>query len=406
MAVYIWEGRTRTGEIVKGNMDAPNEAAVMQKLRTQQVLVMNVKAQSKGFSFNLPFQIPFLKETVKEKDLVIFTRQFGTMIDAGLPLVQCLDILASQQPNKTFKKVLYEVKQTVEGGATLSDSLKRHPRVFNDLYVNLVAAGEVGGILDTILTRLSTYIEKAMKLKGQVKGAMVYPGVILTIATVVVAVLLIYVIPTFKKMFEGMGGQLPGPTQFVVDLSNFLRHYLLLIIIGIFGAMFALGSFYRTQRGKLLIDALLLKIPIVGDLIRKVAVARFSRTLSTLISSGVPILDGMDICARTSGNKIIENAIKEARTSISQGKTIAEPLKDTNVFPPMVVQMIGVGESTGALDAMLGKIADFYEEEVDTAVAALTSLMEPLLMVFLGVVVGGILIAMYLPIFSIAGTIK
>ncbi|HEY4716248.1 MAG TPA: type II secretion system F family protein [bacterium] len=406
MAVYIWEGRTRTGEIVKGNMDAPNEAAVMQKLRTQQVLVMNVKAQSKGFSFNLPFQIPFLKETVKEKDLVIFTRQFGTMIDAGLPLVQCLDILASQQPNKTFKKVLYEVKQTVEGGATLSDSLKRHPRVFNDLYVNLVAAGEVGGILDTILTRLSTYIEKAMKLKGQVKGAMVYPGVILTIATVVVAVLLIYVIPTFKKMFEGMGGQLPGPTQFVVDLSNFLRHYLLLIIIGIFGAMFALGSFYRTQRGKLLIDALLLKIPIVGDLIRKVAVARFSRTLSTLISSGVPILDGMDICARTSGNKIIENAIKEARTSISQGKTIAEPLKDTNVFPSMVVQMIAVGESTGALDAMLGKIADFYEEEVDTAVAALTSLMEPLLMVFLGVVVGGILIAMYLPIFSIAGTIK
>jgi len=406
MAVYIWEGRTRTGEIVKGNMDAPNEAAVMQKLRTQQVLVMNVKVQSKGFSFNLPFQIPFLKETVREKDLVIFTRQFGTMIDAGLPLVQCLDILASQQPNKTFKKVLYEVKQTVEGGATLSDSLKRHPRVFNDLYVNLVAAGEVGGILDTILTRLSTYIEKAMKLKGQVKGAMVYPGVILTIATVVVAVLLIYVIPTFKKMFEGMGGQLPGPTQFVVDLSNFLRHYLLLIIIGIFGAMFALGSFYRTQRGKLLIDALLLKIPIVGDLIRKVAVARFSRTLSTLISSGVPILDGMDICARTSGNKIIENAIKEARTSISQGKTIAEPLKDTNVFPSMVVQMIAVGESTGALDAMLGKIADFYEEEVDTAVAALTSLMEPLLMVFLGVVVGGILIAMYLPIFSIAGTIK
>jgi type IV pilus assembly protein PilC len=404
MAVYVWEGRTRAGEIVKGDLEAPNEATVMQKLRAQQILVLNVKERTKGFT--LPFTIPFLKEKVKEKDLVVFTRQFGTMIDAGLPLVQCLDILASQQPSKVLKKTLLDVKSSVEGGATLHDALKRHPDVFDDLYVNLVAAGELGGILDTILSRLSTYIEKAMKLKGEVKSAMVYPTVIMTVAIGVVIVLMVYVIPTFQRMFEGMGGELPGPTQFVVNLSGFFRKYLLLIIAVIAGIVFAISSFRRTQRGKLMFDGLLLKIPIIGDLIRKVAVARFSRTLSTLISSGVPILDGLDICARTSGNKIIENAIREARTSISAGKTISEPLKQLKVFPSMVVQMISVGESTGALDAMLGKIADFYEEEVDAAVAALTSLMEPMLMVFIGVVVGGILIAMYLPIFSIASTIK
>lgn len=404
MAVYVWEGRTRAGEVVKGDIEAPNEAAVMQKLRAQQILVLNIKERTKGFK--LPFTIPFLKEKVKEKDLVVFTRQFGTMIDAGLPLVQCLEILASQQPSKAFKQVLFDVKQSVEGGATLHDALKRHPEVFNDLYVNLVAAGELGGILDTILSRLSTYIEKAMKLKGEVKSAMVYPAVIMTVAVAVVIVFMVYVIPTFQKMFEGMGGELPGPTQMVVNMSAFMRRYLPLIIVVIVGIIFAISSFYRTQRGKLLIDALLLKIPVIGDLIKKVAVARFSRTLSTLISSGVPILDGLDICARTSGNKIIENAIREARTSISQGKTISEPLKQLKVFPSMVVQMISVGESTGALDQMLGKIADFYEEEVDAAVAALTSLMEPMLMVFIGVVVGGILIAMYLPIFSIASTIK
>ncbi len=404
MAVYAWEGRTRAGEIVKGDLEAPNEATVIQKLRAQQILVLNIKERTRGFT--LPITIPFLKEKVKEKDLVVFTRQFGTMIDAGLPLVQCLDILASQQPSKALKKTLYDVKSSVEGGATLHDALKRHPNVFDELYVNLVAAGELGGILDTILSRLSTYIEKAMKLKGEVKSAMVYPSVIITVAIGVVIVLMVYVIPTFQKMFEGIGGELPGPTQMVVNLSAFLRKYLLLIIAVIGGTIFAISSFRRTQRGRLIFDALLLKIPVIGDLIKKVAVARFSRTLSTLISSGVPILDGLDICAKTAGNKIIENAIREARTSISAGKTISEPLKQMKVFPSMVVQMISVGESTGALDAMLGKIADFYEEEVDAAVAALTSLMEPMLMVFIGVVVGGILIAMYLPIFSIAATIK
>lgn len=404
MAVYVWEGRTRAGETVKGDLEAPNEATVMQKLRSQQILVLNVKERTKGFT--LPFTIPFLKEKVKEKELVVFTRQFGTMIDAGLPLVQCLNILATQQPSKALKKTLFDVKSSVEGGATLHDALKRHPDVFDDLYVNLVAAGELGGILDTILSRLSTYIEKAMKLKGEVKSAMVYPTVIITVAIAVIIVMMIYVIPTFQKMFEGMGAQLPAPTQFVVNLSGFFRKYVVLIIAAIAGIIFAMSSFHRTQRGKLVIDTLLLKIPIIGDLIKKVAVARFSRTLSTLISSGVPILDGLDICARTAGNKIIENAIREARTSISAGKTISEPLQQMKVFPSMVAQMISVGESTGALDAMLGKIADFYEEEVDAAVAALTSLMEPLLMVFIGVVVGGLMIAMYLPIFSIASTIK
>lgn len=404
MAVYVWEGRTRAGEIVRGDIEAPNEATVMQKLRAQQILVLNIKERTKGFT--LPFTLPFLKERVKEKDLVVFTRQFGTMIDAGLPLVQCLDILASQQQSKAFKTVLFDVKSAVEGGATLHDALRRHPEVFDELYVNLVAAGELGGILDTILSRLSTYIEKAMKLKGEVKSAMVYPSVIITVAIAVVIVLMVYVIPTFQKMFEGMGGELPGPTQFVVNLSAFFKRYWLLMIAGIGGTIFAISSFRRTQRGRLFFDTLFLKIPVIGDLIRKVAVARFSRTLSTLISSGVPILDGLDICAKTAGNKIIENAIREARASIAGGKTISEPLKETGVFPPMVVQMISVGESTGALDQMLGKIADFYEEEVDAAVAALTSLMEPMLMVFIGVVVGGILIAMYLPIFSIAATIK
>jgi type IV pilus assembly protein PilC len=327
------------------------------------------------------------------------------MIDAGLPLVQCLDILGGQQENKTFQKTIKDIKASIEGGSTFAAALKKHPDTFDSLYSNLVAAGEVGGMLDTILARLATYIEKAEKLKGRVKGAMIYPIVVLSVAAGAVSILLLFVIPVFAKMFSDVGAALPAPTQFVMDLSNFLKHYIIFIIIGIIVIYFAVRSYYKTGNGKLVIDGLLLKLPVFGDIIRKNAVARFTRTLSTMISSGVPIMDGLEIVARTSGNQIVENAIMKARESIAAGKTIAEPLAQTKVFPGMVVQMISVGEATGNMDAMLSKIADFYDEEVDAAVAAMTSLIEPLLIVFLGVVIGFIVVAMYLPIFKIASTI-
>ena len=398
MPLYIWEGKTRAGDLKKGEMDAPDDATVMMHLRKQQIFPTKVKVKvaKGGASFG---------GKVKEKDIVIFTRQFATMIDAGLPLVQCLDILASQQQSPVFKKILYQIKEDVESGSTFADALKKHPKTFNALFVNLVAAGEVGGILDTILNRLSAYIEKSMKLKKQIKGAMVYPAVVIAIALVVVTVILIFVIPVFQKMFDDFGSALPAPTQFVVNLSNFVKSYIIVIILGCVAFGYFVKWIYNTEKGREVMDDVLLKSPVIGSLIRKTAVAKFTRTLSTMLTSGVPILDALDIVAKTAGNVTVEKAIMKTKVSISEGKTIAEPLAETKVFPSMVIQMIAVGEATGAMDTMLGKIADFYEEEVDVAVGALTAMLEPMLMVFLGGAVGGLVVAMYLPIFKIAGAI-
>ena len=401
MPTFVWTGRSRDGKSTKGTMEAASESAVMANLRRQGIQANKIKEAGKGF--NVELNIGFLKPKVTTKDIVVFTRQFATMIDAGLPLVQCLDILSSQQENKTFKEVLIQTKEDVESGLTFADALKKHPKVFNDLYVNLVAAGEVGGILDTILNRLASYIEKALKLKKQVKSAMTYPTTIIGIALVVIAVILVFVIPAFEKMFSDFGGALPLPTQIVIKISNFVQDYILLIIGFIVFSIFAVKKIYATEKGRDKIDNWALKLPVFGILIRKVAVAKFSRTLATMISSGVPILDGLDIVRKTAGNRTVEKAIGQVRTSISEGKTIAEPLKSSGVFPPMVCQMIEVGEQAGALDTMLSKIADFYDDEVDDAVGNLTAMMEPLLMLFLGTTVGGLVIAMYLPIFKLAG---
>jgi type IV pilus assembly protein PilC len=403
MAKFSWEGKTRTGAMQKGEMEAPSEAAVTATLRRQGILPAKITERGKGLDIDL--KLPGFKPKVTTKDLVVFTRQFATMIDAGLPLVQCLDILGRQQDNKTFKVILVSVKESVESGSTFAEALKKHPKAFDELYVNLVAAGEVGGILDTILNRLAAYIEKALKLKKKVKSAMTYPTTIVGIAVVVIAVILIFVIPAFEKIFADFGGSLPLPTQIVINLSNFIQHYILVIIgvIVIFIAGFK--RFYRTAKGRELVDDVALKLPIMGILIRKVAVAKFTRTLGTMMSSGVPILDGLDIVAKTAGNKTVEKAINRVKQSISEGKTIAEPLEKSGVFPPMVCQMIAVGEQSGALDTMLNKIADFYDDEVDDAVGNLTAMMEPLLMLFLGITVGGLVIAMYLPIFKLAGAV-
>jgi type IV pilus assembly protein PilC len=394
MPVFIWEGKTRQGEARAGTMDAPNADIVIERLKAQQIQASKVKKK--------PLEIHVKIGTgIKAKEIVVFTRQFATMIDAGLPLVQCLEILGSQQSNIHFAKVINAVKSDVESGSTLADALGKHNRVFNDLYVNLVAAGEVGGILDTILNRLATYMEKNLKLVRQVKGAMVYPSVVLVVAFAVTAVLLIFVIPVFEKMFRDFGGALPAPTQFVIDLSNGLRAHALPTVIGLIVLTTVWYLVGRTPKGRLVYDSIKLKAPILGPLFRKVAVANFTRTLGTMISSGVPILDALQITARTAGNKVIENAIMYTRERISEGRTMADPLAETGVFPPMVVQMIAVGESTGAMDTMLQKIADFYEEEVDTAVAGLLTLMEPMMIGTLGVIVGGIVISMYMPIFSL-----
>ena len=382
-------------------MEAASESVVMANLRRQGVQPNKIKAAGKGLDMDI--NIGFLQPKITTKDIVVFTRQFATMIDAGLPLVQCLDILSSQQENKTFKTILLTVKEDVESGSTFADALKKHPKAFNDLYVNLVAAGEVGGILDTILNRLAAYIEKALKLKKQVKSAMTYPTTIIGIAFVVIAVILIFVIPAFESMFKDFGGALPMPTQIVINMSNFIQDYILVIIGSIVFSIFAFKKIYATRKGRDKLDDWALKLPIFGVLIRKVAVAKFSRTLATMISSGVPILDGLDIVSKTAGNRTVEKAINNVRQSISEGKTIAEPLKESGVFPPMVCQMIEVGEQAGALDTMLSKIADFYDDEVDDAVGNLTAMMEPLLMLFLGTTVGGLVIAMYLPIFKLAG---
>lgn len=403
MAKFAWEGKTRNGQVQKGEMEAPNEAAVGAQLRRQGIMPGKIKERGKGLDMDI--KIPGFGGKVSTKEMVVYTRQFATMIDAGLALVQCLDILGRQQTNKFFKGVLISVKESVESGSTFADALKKHPKVFDELYVNLVAAGEVGGILDTILNRLAAYQEKAHKLKKKVKGAMTYPATVVGIAVIVIGVILVFVIPAFEKMFADFGGALPMPTQIVIGISSFIQSWILAIIGGIIVFIFLFKRFYATPTGRTLVDAYALKVPIFGILIRKVAVAKFSRTLGTMVSSGVPILDGLDIVAKTAGNRTVENAILRVRQSISEGKTIAEPLEKTGVFPPMVCQMIGVGEQSGSIDSMLNKIADFYDDEVDEAVNNLTSMMEPMLMLFLGTTVGGLVIAMYLPIFKIAGAV-
>jgi type IV pilus assembly protein PilC len=401
MAKYSWEGKSRSGKVQKGVMEAPNENAVNNKLRSQGIMPTSVKPPGTGMSMEL--NLSFMQPKVTTKEIVIFTRQFSTMIDAGLPLIQCLDILSRQQENKTFKKVLFQVKESVESGSTFADALKKHPKIFDDLFVNLIAAGEVGGILDTILTRLAAYMEKAMKLRKQVKSAMTYPTTIIGVAFVVIAIILVFVIPQFQTMFESFGGVLPLPTRIVIAISDFIQSKVLFILGGMILFKIGYKKFGDTKKGREILDAFYLKLPVFGDLIRKVSVAKFTRTLGTMISSGVPILEGLDIVAKTAGNKTIEKAIYKVRTSISEGKTIAEPLEKSGVFPSMVCQMIAVGEQAGALDTMLNKIADFYDDEVDDSVGNLTAMMEPLLMAFLGVTVGGLVIAMYLPIFQLAG---
>jgi type IV pilus assembly protein PilC len=392
---FVWKGKTRDGKAVSGERVADNKEAVMALLRRDQILVSSVKEKGKEIA------LPKLGGGVPSKDLAIFVRQFSVMIDAGLPLVQCLEILGSQQENKNFAKILQQTRMDVEGGASLADAMRKHPKAFDDLFTNMIAAGEAGGILDTILKRLATYIEKAVKLKAQVKGAMVYPVAVISIAGIVIAVILWKVIPTFASMFAGLGAELPLPTRFVIALSQWFVRLLPFIIIFIVLGVFFFRRYYATHGGRRTIDGMVLRLPILGDIMRKIAVARFCRTLSTLMASGVPILDGLEITARTAGNAIIEDAIMAVRKGVESGLTVAQPLRESKVFPPMVVQMIGVGEQTGALDAMLSKIADFYEEEVDQAVANLLTLMEPVMIMFLGVTVGGIVISMYLPLFDL-----
>jgi type IV pilus assembly protein PilC len=405
MAIFRWQGVGPRGETVQGEMEASSAEAVMARLRSQRIRPLPDRIQEKGKGFNKEIKLPSFGSGVKPKDVVIFTRQLATMIDAGLPIVQALEILGQQTPNPTFAKAIKKIKQDVEGGDTFSAALSKHPKIFDNLYTNMVSAGEIGGILDTILNRLSAYMEKALKLKSKIKGAMIYPISIVTVAVGVTAVLLIYVIPVFADLFSSFGKALPLPTQIAINLSYVTIAYLKHIIAAIVGIIFGVRTFYRTEKGRLAIDGMLLKLPIFGDLIRKAAVARFTRTLSTLLSSGVPVLDALYITGKTAGNKVVEQAVLASRQTISQGKTLVEPLTESGVFPPMVCQMINVGETTGALDAMLGKIADFYDDEVDNAVANLTSLMEPLVIVFLGVVIGGLVVAMYMPIFQLGSVV-
>ena len=399
MPTFAFSGRTRTGQTISGERVADTVDGAMALLRREQIVVTKidpakVKAEAKAPA--LP-----KSKSVPAKNLAIFTRQFSVMIDAGLPLVQCLDILGKQEPNKNFSAVILKVREDVEHGAALADSMKRHPKTFDALYSNMIAAGEAGGILDTILKRLATYIEKNVKLKGEVKSAMIYPVAVIVIATLVVGAILWKVIPTFASLFAGLGAQLPLPTRIVMSASDIVVAWGWLMVVALGLAGWMLKRYYSTDGGRRTIDKLMLKTPVLGNILRKVAVARFCRTLSTLLASGVPILDGLDITARTSGNAVVEDAILVTRAGIERGETVSGPLKETNVFPSMVVQMINVGETTGALDAMLSKIADFYEEEVDAAVAGMLTLLEPIMIAFLGVVVGGIVIAMYLPIFDL-----
>jgi type IV pilus assembly protein PilC len=399
MPSFEWKGRDRGGRPQGGVLVADSKDAVLAVLRRQQIVPITVKEKGKEIA------LPKLRRGINEKTLAVFTRQFSVMIDAGLPLVQCLQILGEQQDNKAFQRIVLQVREDVESGSSLANAMKKHPQAFNELYVNMVAAGEAGGILDTILQRLATYIEKAARLKAQVKSAMIYPIAVISIAMLVVYIILWKVIPVFGALFTSLGAELPLPTRVVVAASKFVGRYWWLIVGLVVAGVIAIRRYYATEQGRLVIDSLLLKAPILGPVLRKIAVARFCRTLGTLLSAGVPVLESLDITARTSGNAVIERAILEVRKAVEEGKNLAEPLKTTHQFPPMVVQMISVGEATGAMDTMLGKIAEFYEDEVDTAVAGMMKLIEPILIFFLGVVVGGMVIAMYLPMFDLISKI-
>ena len=399
--MYLWVAETKKGRKLKGELEAASEQIARAQLRKRNLKILKLKPKPKDLFANIAFMQP----KVTNKDIVIFTRQFSTMIDAGLPLVQGLNILAEQAENPTFRSILKQITKDVEGGSTLAEAMKKHPKIFSELFVNLIAAGEVGGILDTILQRLATFIEKAEDLKSKIKGALTYPIVVMIIAFIVIAVILIFVIPVFQDMFSSFGSALPAPTQLVVNMSDFMKSNIIYIIPAIILIGFVFKQYRNTKGGRKTTDAISLKLPVFGDLLKKTAVARFTRTLGTMLSSGVPILDSLEIVAKTAGNVVIEEIIYEVRGSIAEGQTIAEPLSENDVFPGMVIQMISVGEATGALDTMLEKIADFYDKEVDAAVDALTAMLEPLLMLFLGGAIGGLVIAMYLPIFSMAGAV-
>ena len=401
MPIYVWKGKNSFGEKRKGEIEAVDEAGARAQLRRLRIEDPVIKEKPKDLLEN----IKIFKPKVTGKDLVIFTRQLSTMIDAGLPLVQCLQILAKQQSNPNFKQVISTIQTDVETGTTLADSMRKHPKVFDGLYANMIEAGELGGILDTILSRLAVFKEKAMALQKKIKGAMTYPTICLAISLIILAVILIFVVPVFDKMFKDFGSALPAPTQMVITLSNFVKSNTIYIIIAMVLLAFGFKKVYATEKGRLKIDNMILWSPVIGPLTRKVAVSKFTRTLSTLLQSGVPILDSLQVVARTSGNKVIERAVIRVAESIAEGRPIAEPLEESGVFPNMVVQMINVGESVGALDTMLEKIADFYDEEVDQAVENLTAMIEPFMMVFLGGMIGGLVVAMYLPIFKIASVV-
>lgn len=406
MPVYVWEGRNGAGKRVTGELEARDVQAVFNALKTQRIVPQASRIREKGRGLEMEIRIPGFGPRVQSRDVVIFTRQFATMIDAGLPITQALEILSRQHHNKLFRQILGSVREIVESGGTLAEGMGKNPGAFDELYVNMIAAGEAGGILDIILERLAIHMEKAMKLKREVKTAMIYPAVVVSAAAIVTSILLIFVIPTFKEMFSDFGSALPLPTQIVITISDFLINNLFLITGSVATAIGLFVRFMKTSRGKEVVHPLLLRLPIFGEIIRKVAVARFTRTLGTMVSSGVPILESLNICARTAGNKVVERDVLRARVSISEGKSMAEPLAASTVFPPMVVQMIGVGESTGALDAMLQKIADFYEDEVDNAVGAMKQLIEPLMILVLGTIIGALVIAMYLPIFKMGSVIQ
>ena len=399
MPVYVWKGRNQYGEKRKGEVEAPDQAAALAHVKRMRITDPVVKEKPKDILEN----IPFFQPRVTDKDIVVFTRQLATMIDAGLPLVQCLEILSKQQENSTFKKTIAEIQEDVEAGTTFADSMRKHPKVFDSLYSNMIEAGETGGILDTILNRLALFMEKTMALKKKIKGAMTYPAICLAISILILVIILVFVIPVFEEMFSQMDAALPVPTQIVVALSNAFKEHLLWIILPIILLIYIFKKVYSTEKGRYRIDQFFLRLPVVGILIRKVAVAKFTRTLSTMLQSGVPILEALQVVAKTAGNKVIERAVFRVGDAIAEGRPMAEPLMESGVFPNMVVQMINVGESVGALDTMLEKIADFYDEEVDQAVANLTAMIEPFMMVFLGGMIGTLVVAMYLPIFEMAG---
>lgn len=405
MAVYTWEGKSANGKVVRGQMEAVSSQAVFNALRAQRISPNTRKIKEKGTGLSKEINIPGMGPKVHTKDVVVFTRQFATMIDAGLPIVQGLDVLGKQHENPAMRKTLLAIKEHVQNGGTLADAMSAHPKVFDDLFTNMVGAGETGGILDIILERLANYLEKAAKLKRQVKTALIYPAVVVSAAVIVTSILLIFVIPTFAELFNDFGAALPTPTRWVIALSDFMVNNGALIFSCLFGSLWMLKRFAKTDRGKAVLHPLALKLPVFGEIIRKVAVARFTRTLGTMLSSGVPILDALLICGKTAGNRVVEEEVMGVRISISEGKSIAEPLQDSVIFPPMVVQMISVGESTGALDAMLQKVADFYDDEVENAVGAMKQLIEPIMILVLGTLVGGLVIAMYLPIFKLGSVI-